>query len=151
MVIHMEDAPSSSRVQAVAGVVASRHADTRHPAAAVPEITGLRISPGEAATLVNISATGLLLDSPQRYAPGQRVTVHFEGRLATRQMKGRIVRCQVSVISAKGTLHYHAAIAFDERLALPNDRASNDWSSTPEADLSTSAAQPTSAYVTNRW
>ena len=150
MVTQMEDAPSSSRVQPIAAVFASRQADTRHPAAAVPEITGLRISPGDAATLVNISATGLLLDSQLRFAPGQRVTVHFEGRLATRQMKGRIVRCQVSVISPKGTLHYHAAIAFDERLVLPNDRVSNDWSSTPEADLSAPAAQPTTT-ATNRW
>ena len=150
MVIQMEDAPSSSPAPAIGEIVAHRHADTRHPAAAVPEITGLRISPGDAATLVNISATGLLLDSPQRFAPGQRVTVNFEGRLATRQMKGRIVRCQVSVISAKGTLHYHTAVAFDERLALPNDRPGNDWSSTPPADLSAPAAKPTTT-ATNRW
>ena len=150
MVIAMEDVVSSPSAEAITNVVANRRADTRYPAAAVREITGLRISPGDEATLVNISATGLLIDSTQRFAPGQRVTVHFEGRLATRQMKARIVRCQVSVISAKGSLQYQTAMAFDERIALPNDRPRNDWSTTAEPEAAPTA-QPASAQTTNRW
>src|SRR5262245_54696455 len=111
----MEDLMSSS-MRAFAGVVSNRRAETRYPAAAVPEITGLRTSPGDEAMLVNVSATGLLIESPQRFAPGQRVAVHFEGTLPTRNMKARVVRCQVAVISGKGNLRYQTAMAFDERL-----------------------------------
>jgi hypothetical protein len=138
-------------VKEVAGVITNRRADTRYPAEAVPEITGLRISPGAEATLVNISATGVLIDSAQRFAPGQRVAVHFEGRLPTKYMKARIVRCQVSAISRKGSLRYHTAMAFDDRLALPNEPAAADVPATWEMDRPGEIASPETPAVTNQW
>ena len=153
MVTLVESTMPRSTEDELIGVVSNRRADTRYPAAEVPEITGLRVSPGEAATLVNISATGVLLESPQRFAPGQRVTVHFEGTLPTRQMKARIVRCQVSMIISKGVLQYQTAVTFDERLSLPNEPGVADAAPTPPAAATSSEqddiAKP--APAVNRW
>ena len=147
----MDETVSSPGAEAIANVAASRPAETRYPAAAVPAITGVRISPGDQATLVNISATGLLVESAQRFAPGQRATVHFEGTLTTRQMKARVVRCHVSVINAKGSLQYQTAMAFDEWIALPKDGPRNDWSTASEAEPSVPTTKQGSAHATNRW
>jgi hypothetical protein len=52
----------------------------RQPASAVPSIKGLRISPpGFKATLLDISATGLLAEWGVALKIGQPVTVDFEG------------------------------------------------------------------------
>ena len=101
----------------------NRRAEPRHPPASVPEIASLRLSPGDAGQLINISATGLLMESLARYAPGGAVTVHFEGTIDTKQIKGRIVRCQVSAIGEKGALHYQTAVVFKGRVRLAVDEA----------------------------
>lgn len=97
--------------------------DPRYPAAAVPAITGMRLSPGEAVALVNISASGVLVEGKTRFVPGTRVTVHFEGTIKPNQIKARVVRCQVSAIGSGGSLQYQSAIAFEGRLDLPVDEA----------------------------
>jgi hypothetical protein len=100
-----------------------RRADPRHPRAAVPEITSMRVSPGEPATLVNISASGLLMEGTRRFAPGVSMSVVFDGSIATRHIGARVVRCQVAAITQNGILQYHTALAFEGRLALAVDAA----------------------------
>ena len=97
----------------------NKRVDPRYPAAAVPGITAMRLSPGEAVTLVNISASGVLVEGKTRFVPGTRVTVHFEGTIKPNQIKARVVRCQVSAIGGGGSLQYQSAIAFDGRMELP--------------------------------
>ena len=101
--------------------VVERRAAPRHSREAVPEITSLRILPGESATLMNVSATGLLMEGTKRFAPGVAVTVVFDGSIATRSIAGRVVRCQVTAISPAGVLHYQTALAFEGRLCLAAD------------------------------
>jgi hypothetical protein len=101
----------------------NRRVDPRYPAAAIPAITAMRLSPGEAVTLVNISASGVLVEGKTRFVPGTRVTVHFEGTLKPNQIKARVVRCQVSAIGSGGSLQYQSAIAFEGRMDLPVDEA----------------------------
>jgi PilZ domain len=98
---------------------ANRRVDPRYPAAAIPAITAMRLSPGEAVSLVNISASGVLVEGKTRFVPGTRVTVHFEGTIKPNQIKARVVRCQVSAIGGGGSLQYHSAIAFEGRMDLP--------------------------------
>lgn len=100
-----------------------RRADPRHPRAAVPEITSLRVSPGEPAMLINVSASGLLMEGTRRFSPGVTLTVLFDGSIATRSISARVVRCQVAAITQTGTLQYHTALAFEGRLALAVDAA----------------------------
>jgi PilZ domain len=97
--------------------IVNRRIDIRYPREAIPEITGMSVW-GDEATLVNISVSGLLMESATRYAPGQRITVQFEGKFPTKRIKGRIVRCQVSAINEKRELRYHIALVFENRLIL---------------------------------
>ena len=100
-----------------------RRADPRHPREAVPEITSMRVLPGESATLMNISASGLLMEGTKRFAPGVAVTLVFDGSIPTRSIAARVVRCQVTAISPTGMLYYQTALAFESRLALAVDTA----------------------------
>jgi hypothetical protein len=101
----------------------NRRVEPRYPAAAIPAITAMRLSPGEAVTLVNISASGVLVEGKTRFVPGTRVTVHFEGAIKPNQIKARVIRCQVSAIGGGGSLQYQSAIAFEGRMDLPVDDA----------------------------
>jgi PilZ domain len=96
--------------------------DPRYPASALPSIVGLRLSPGDAVELVNISKTGVLVEGRTRFVPGTRVTVIFEGNFTPPSRTARVIRCQVSSIVA-GALHYHSGIQFDKRLDLLETRA----------------------------
>jgi hypothetical protein len=96
----------------------NRRVEQRYSRDAIPAITRIRLSPGDEAGLVNVSASGILVESAMRYAPGVTLTVHFEGSFPTRQIKGRVVRCQVSAITGQGALQYQTALAFERRLDL---------------------------------
>jgi hypothetical protein len=86
--------------------------EPRFPPSAVPTITGVRLSPGDSVVLVNISRSGLLVQGRTRFVPGTSVTVYFEGGFTPNQMRGKIVRCQVSSIVG-GTLVYQSGIQLD--------------------------------------
>ena len=154
---------AESKVE-TAVVESNKRVDTRYPAAAVPAITGMRLSPGDGVTLVNISASGVLVEGKTRFVPGTRVNVIFEGPVKPPQIKGRVVRCQVSSIGGGGSLRYQSAIAFEGRVELPVDDAALPAPPTPvveeppppkkgKAAAATAAAaapaQPPRIY--NRW
>jgi PilZ domain len=103
--------------------VESGRAEPRYPAAALPGITAMRLSPGDAVGLVNISASGVLVEGKTRFVPGTRVSVIFEGPSAPKAVKGKVVRCQVSSIGGGGSLQYQSAIAFETRIDIPVDEA----------------------------
>jgi hypothetical protein len=123
----------------------NRRVETRYPREAVPAITALRLSPGDDAFLVNISASGILVESAMRYAPGVTLTVFFEGALATPHVRGRVVRCQVSAITRHGALQYQTALSFEHRLELGIQSEGPDDSPTTPDDSS----DPSEPF--NRW
>lgn len=91
----------------------------RRPAAAVPSITSLRISPhGVEAALVNISGSGILAECSERLKPGSAVTVVFEGTFSPRTAEGRVARTTVSSMGKDGRLRYHVGISFTKPIAL---------------------------------
>ena len=90
----------------------------RYPAESVIGITGMRLSPGDVVKLVDISASGVLVEGKTRFVPGTHLTVHFEGPSAPRPVKGRVVRCQVSAIGEGGCLQYQSAIVFNSTIDL---------------------------------
>lgn len=137
----------------------NRRVDPRYPAAAIPAITGMRLSPGETVSLVNISASGVLVEGKTRFVPGTRVTVHFEGTIKPNQIKARVVRCQVSAIGAGGSLHYQSAITFEGRMELPVDESVAPPPIPPPVEEpppapkkgKAAAATPAPARAYNRW
>ena len=110
--------PANAEPGAVSPPVENRAA-ARIAAALVPTITGLRLSPyGTGATLVNISATGLLAECGIRLKPGSAVTLMFEGTFAPPSVPARVVRCAVAAMGNSGGLVYHVGVAFDAPIAL---------------------------------
>ncbi len=133
----------------------STRPEPRFPASAVRGITSMRLSPGDAVTLVNISASGVLVEGRTRFVPGTRLTVVFDGPTAPSSVKGRVIRCQVSAIGGGGSLQYQSAIAFEARIDVPVEEPSKPAPAKP-AEPSTLPAQTTSeepprAPVRNRW
>ena len=115
--------------------------DTRYPASAVPSIVGVRLSPGDAVELVNISKSGVLVDGRTRFVPGTRVAVIFEGGFTPPSIKAKVIRCQVSSIVG-GALHYHSGIQFERRLDVLDAQALAQPSRAPEPASATHASQP---------
>lgn len=152
--------PERPALVTVAGeTIANRRIHIRYPREAIPEITGMSVS-GDEATLVNISASGLLMESATRYAPGRRITVQFEGTIPTKKIKGRIVRCQVSAINDKRTLLYHTALVFESRLMLHSTAGAAPCTTAAEtkqgaagdADTASPREEPANAsHHVNRW
>jgi PilZ domain len=142
-------------VKAGSATAESTRLDPRYPAATVSGITGMRLSPGDVVSLVNISASGVLVEGKTRFVPGTRLTVIFEGPKAPDSVKGRIVRCQVSSIGGRGSLHYQSAIALETRIEVPIDEeatAASSVEATPSAPPKETGTSPSARPpIRNRW
>ena len=143
-----------------AAVQVESRIDPRFPAAAVPTITSIRLSPGDTVELLNISRSGVLVEGSTRFVPGTRITVLFDGGFSPARIKGKVVRSYVSSIK-DGMLLYHSGLQFDNR--LDNNPAETTVAllvSNPPGGLSTeqaasagvaAAAAPVPRRVVNRW
>ena len=96
----------------------------RRPASAVSSIKGLRISPpGFRATLVNISASGLLAEWGLPLKIGQAVTVAFEGTFTTQSVGAEVVRSSIASLTS-ASLRYHVGLAFTAPITLEDQAPS---------------------------
>jgi len=126
----------------------------RRPAAAMPSITGMRISPhGVDAALVNISTSGVLAECGERLKPGSLVTVVFEGTFLPRTIEGRVARNSVWAMGKDGRLRYHVGISFANAIELPQDDAPVHAPQAAVAPAPSPATAPVTAQpvVRNRW
>ncbi|MET0214207.1 MAG: PilZ domain-containing protein [Vicinamibacterales bacterium] len=120
----------------------------RQPSSAMPSITGLTLSPyGAEATLVNISATGLLAECRMPLKIGNFVKVLFEGALAPQPVAGRVVRICVASMASSG-VRYNIGIAFKDPIAL--DLGSPSRGDSKPAPVAVADPQEPSDLV-NRW
>jgi hypothetical protein len=126
----------------------------RLPAAEVPSIKSVRLRPfGADATLVNISATGILVECATRLRLGTAVTVVFEGTFSPATVEGRVARSTVMSVSQNGVLRYHVGVVFANPIPLPLDVAPTAVPSSPEvatAPQAPSVRQAPSGPI-NRW
>ena len=164
-----------------AGVPVEHRSAPRRPASAVPSIKGVRLSPhGTEATLLNISASGILVECTSRLRLGTAVTTVFDGTFSPSTIEGRVARSSVANVSKKGVLQYHIGIAFNKPITIekpntaekpiaveePNavDHASapatrqpgapearEATSQAPEATVQAPTAPPVPPFVGNRW
>ena len=122
----------------------------RVKASLVPTITGVRISPpGDAASLVNISASGVLVECGRRHSPGNAVTLHFEGSFTPASIPGRVARTSVSGIGSDGTLRYQIAVAFISAITLPQHAPPGRETPLPVRPVTPAA--PPQETLRNRW
>jgi hypothetical protein len=120
----------------------------RQPSSAIPSITGLTLSPyGAEATLVNISATGLLAECRMPLKIGNFVKVLFEGALAPQPVAGRVVRICVASMASSG-VRYNIGIAFKDPIGL--DLAAPAQGDSKPAPVAAADSQEPSDLV-NRW
>ena len=92
---------------------------TRIPAAHVPSIEAVRLSPGDMiSTLVNISTSGALVECTAKPRPGSAVTVNFVGTFKPASVRGRVARTMVASLAKDGVLNYMVGIAFDQPIPL---------------------------------
>lgn len=125
---------------------AEKRAALRQPAALVPSITGVRLSPGGGeAWLVNISSTGALVRCTTRLPPGTPVTVLFEGGFTPESIKSKVVRCFVADICRPAGLSYNIGLNFNEPVPLEGGHVETLLAETP---VQLPAAAP---ILENRW
>ena len=118
----------------------------RIPAASVPSIEAVRLSPGDTiTTLVNISTSGVLVEGTSKFRPGSAVTIHFVGTFTPTSVRGRVARTIVASLGKDGVLHYMVGIAFDEPISLEEHMADPEPASQP-AD-----APRVTSRLQNRW
>jgi PilZ domain len=142
-------ATSAAGGTAVAEDSTEKRVAQRVSAASVPWITGIRLSPsGGEASLVNISATGILARSSAKLMAGTVVTVHFDGTRAPGPARSRVVRCGVADIDKTGRLWYHIGIAFNNTIALEEAGAGPVIKAVAESKAPAAAV---SLLSVNRW
>lgn len=131
-------------------VTAEARSAPRLPASLVTSITAVRLSPhGADATLLNISASGVLVECTTRFRLGTAVTAVFEGTFSPSSVEGRVARSCVATMNKNGVLRYHIGIAFNKPIPLEEAPAAaiQQPAATPEAP----SAPPVRPIVSNRW
>jgi hypothetical protein len=120
----------------------------RFHASLVPAITGVRLSPyGADATLLNISASGVLVECASRLRLGTVLTIVFDGTFSPSSVEGRVARSSVATVDKKGVLRYHVGVAFLKRISLELSTPAERSAAPPPPD----APPPSPAVVVNRW
>jgi hypothetical protein len=78
----------------------------------------VRLAGGKGVALVDLSAGGALLDSPQALRPASLLTLQIAGRGVDTAVEFRVLRCQVGAIGPHGPT-YRAACEFTRLIELP--------------------------------
>jgi hypothetical protein len=127
--------------------VPEQRSAVRIPAARLPSIDSVRLSPGDLpSTLVNISTSGVLVECASKPRPGSAVTVNFTGGFTPASVRGRVARTIVASLGKDGVLHYMIGIAFDEPIEL-DDQVDEPAAAPAPAD----GAPRVASRLQNRW
>jgi hypothetical protein len=108
-----------------------RRGARRWSAAGAHAVIAVRIRPGRAAIAIDVSSSGVLIETPHRLMPGFLVDVHVETSAGPQHLRGRILRCTVAELRPGG-ICYRGAIAFDRALRFSD---ADDGYAIPTVDL----------------
>ena len=134
------------------GALVEGRSAPRLQATEVPSIKGVRLRPfGAEATLVNISASGVLVECVTRLRLGTAVTVVFDGTFSPATAEGRVARSTVATVSKNGVLRYHVGIAFQNAIPLIVTGVAPSKPAAVEAAPVSPAADPVATGPINRW
>ena len=110
-----------------------RRRATRRPSDEIPWLTAVRMPWGLEARVVNISTSGILLESPSKIQAGGSVDLQLLGSSAGVTMPARLIRSEVASVNALG-VKYRIAAAFDRELdILPGESQPSTAGTTPKA------------------
>jgi hypothetical protein len=85
-----------------------------------------RVRPGHAASVVDISAHGALIETAHRLLPGSFVDLHLESSRERAVIRGRVLRCSVASVLAT-CIWYQGAVHFDRSLSWLTDAKWNEY------------------------
>lgn len=97
----------------------------------LPWLSGVRLPWGLELHLVNISSSGLLVESGSKLTVGITYDLHLNGPETSRIVKARLVRSEVARIDARG-VRYFAAARFEGDLDLLARREHTPEATTPQ-------------------
>jgi hypothetical protein len=100
----------------------------------VPWLSGLKLSWGQELQLVNISSTGVLVETGSKLAPGSTTELHLSGPETSLVVPVRFIRSDVARIDGLG-VRYHAAAAFAKEIDLDRPRRHPASTSMPAQEL----------------
>jgi CheY-like chemotaxis protein len=98
----------------------------------VPWLSGIKLSWGPELQLINISSTGVLVESGSKFTPGSTTDMYLSGPGTNLVVPVRFIRSDVARIDGLG-VRYHAAATFAKELDLSGPR--RDVPETPLKDL----------------
>ena len=73
------------------------------------------LRPGYAVSLVDLSASGALIEGPRQLRPGMRVHVQIVTNARRFGLSAHVVRCAVAELDSGAGVTYRGALRFDER------------------------------------
>jgi hypothetical protein len=89
-------------------------------------IVAARVRPGHAATVIDVSAGGALVETAHRLLPGSSVELQMETSSRRASIRGRVLRCAVSMLQPSSVC-YRGAIGFDRPLSWFSEDGSGGY------------------------
>jgi CheY-like chemotaxis protein len=106
------EAPLATLLDSVFVSSGSTKRSRRWALADLPWLSSIRLSWGQHLRLLNISSSGVLVESGMRLSPGSTTTFQIEGTDGPLVVPARVVRCRVSDVDSLG-VKYETAAVFD--------------------------------------
>jgi CheY-like chemotaxis protein len=100
----------------------------------LPWLSAIKLAGGAELQIVNISSTGVLVETGSKLTPGSTTTFHLSGPEMNLVVPARFIRSDVARIDGLG-VRYHAAAVFTEELDLDGPQRQRSGSSGPNHDL----------------
>jgi hypothetical protein len=97
---------------------ADRRRFSRKSSRDCPWLVDARLRSGTEVRVVDISNGGMLLESASQILPGARIELFLVTQEQRWLVRGRILRCQVARLVREDGVRYHAALVFNEPLAI---------------------------------
>jgi hypothetical protein len=112
----------------------------------------VRLLPGGAVELLNVSATGALVESKHRLATGTSVVMVIEGDRPQR-LQGSVVRSTVTAIHRDSTMTYQLGIAFnpDSKLEGVLEEPEPAPAATAAVDVDAAIGSAGAEALVNQW
>jgi CheY-like chemotaxis protein len=98
----------------------------------VPWLSAIKLSWGDEVGLVNISSSGVLVETGSKFIPGSTTELHLSGPETNLIVPVRFIRSEVAHIDGRG-VKYHAAAAFANELDLDRSRRAAGRATPPQA------------------
>jgi PilZ domain len=97
---------------------AERRRALRRSRGDLPWLSTVKLPWGLEVNLINISSTGMLIETSSKFAPGSATQFELAGQGTTLLVPARFVRSEIAAAGMYG-VKYHAAVIFNSEVAFP--------------------------------